>query len=69
MTGVYSIAEVIEDAITNPKKTVFCVLEEDGKSEFDKSQLKSLKAVADMVIKYDGVVLNSLEEVADFLNK
>ena len=43
MTGVYSIAEVIESCTTN-KIVIFHVIP-DG---FDKAQLKSLQAVVDM---------------------
>ena len=45
MTGVYSIAEIIDSAHTEDKDTIF-VLDPAG---FDKGQLKSLKAVGSMV--------------------
>ena len=43
MTGVYSIAEIIDDSNKRPKKTIFCILEEDGSEKFTDHQLKSLK--------------------------
>ena len=69
MTGVYSIAEVIDDSNKRPEKTVFAVLGTDGENEFDKAQLKSLAAVSKMVKANGGVTCESLQDVADFLNK
>ena len=69
MTGVYSIAEVVDDSNKRPEKTVFCVLETDGKLKFDKGQMKSLDNVAAMVSRNGGNVFKSLDEVAEFLNK
>ena len=69
MTGVFSIAEVIESAITRKDKTIFCIIPKDGDSEFDKGQLKSLNAVGNMVKKYKGIWCKSLDEVANYLNK
>lgn len=51
MLGVYSIAEVIDSAHTQNKQTILHVIP-DG---FDKSQLKSLKAVCDMVGRLGGI--------------
>lgn len=84
MTGVYSIAEVVDDSNKRPKKTIFCVLpydssdykikKENGKtikkySEFfNTSQLKSLGRVGDMVERNGGKVFGSLEQVASYLN-
>jgi len=64
MTGVYSIAEVVDDSNKRPEKTVFCIIE-DG---FDKSQKKSLKQVGEMVKENGATVCSSLKEVAKFLN-
>lgn len=49
MTGVYAIAEVVDDSNKRPEKTILVVLFDDGDDSFDKGQLKSLKAVAKMV--------------------
>lgn len=51
MKGVFSIAEVIESAMTEKKITIFHVIP-DG---FGKGQLKSLKAVCGMVQKHGGI--------------
>jgi hypothetical protein len=69
MTGVYSIAEVVDDSNKRPKKTVFCYLETDDKDTFDKGQIKSLEAVAKMVSQNGGKVFTDLESVAKHLNK
>ena len=68
MTGVYSIAEVVDDSNKRPDKTVFCVLEKDDESKFDKGQLKSLEAVSKMVKENGATVLSDLATVAKYLN-
>lgn len=66
MTGVYSIAEVVDDSNKRPDKTIFCLLKEDGDLVFDDHQLKSLKKVGVMVRENGGYFAQSLEEVVDF---
>lgn len=51
MTGVFSIAEAIESAMTLGKLCIFHVIP----AGFDDGQIKSLQAVADMVKKHGGV--------------
>lgn len=68
MTGVYSIAEVVDDSNKRPEKTVFCFLEEDGDDKFDEFQLKSLKQVKAMVEENGGKAVTSLKSVATYLN-
>lgn len=71
MTGVYSIAEVIDDSNKRPEKTIFCILEkdvDDNGKRFDKSQLKSLNEVGRMVLRNGGEFFRSLEEVAEHVN-
>lgn len=79
MTGVYSIAEVIDDSNKRPERTIFCYLKEDYSSliktstptiiRFTERQLRSLDRVGRMVEKNGGKYFHSLEEVADYLNK
>ena len=66
MTGVFSIAEAVESAMTEGVRTVFVVIP-DG---FDESQLKSLKAVCGVIIKHHNVALwdLSMREVAEYLD-
>ena len=64
MTGVFSIAEVIDDSNKRPKKTIFCHLREG----FSKEQNKSLEQVALMVKNNGGRCFNTLNDVANYLN-
>lgn len=84
MTGVYSIAEAVDDSNKRPEKTVFCILDcyvdyhtsltKDGIKvrklfrTFDAGQIKSLIKVGLMVEKNGGKFFRSLSEVANFLN-
>lgn len=68
MTGVYSIAEVVDDSNKRPEKTLFCFLGDDEDKVFEKHQLKALTQVAKMVINNGGKGFNTLEMVADYLN-
>lgn len=74
MTGVYSIAEVVDDSNKQPENTILCVLEEDVDDnfnliEFDNSQLKSLSKVVEMVNNNGGKakIINSVEEILELL--
>jgi Heterokaryon incompatibility protein (HET)/Nucleoside 2-deoxyribosyltransferase like/Leucine Rich repeats (2 copies) len=62
--GFYAIAEVVEDSIKEPKRTIFCYLEEG----FSEHQIKSLQAIAKMVKRNGIQAFTSLEEVAKYLN-
>ena len=68
MTGVYSIAEVVDDSNKKPFKTIFCFLFEDEGKRFDKGQIRSLEQVASLVSSNGAQVLKSLNEIAIFLN-
>lgn len=65
MEGVYSIAEVTDDSNKRPEKTILCVLK-DG---FTDSQIKSLKALESLVKNNGATVCDTLDEVAEHLNK
>ena len=69
MTGVYSIAEVVDDSNKRPEKTILCVLDEDNGISFSETQIKSLKQVKEMVKNNGANVFDSLEDIASFLNK
>lgn len=69
MSGVYSIAEVVDDS--NKRKshrTVFVKLRKDGDQEFTFGQWKSLTAVEEMVKNNGAKVCSSLKEAAEFCN-
>lgn len=67
MKGVFSIVEAIESTFNKNKKTIFCVLDGfDG--EFPDFQVKSLKAVGEIVERNGGNYMTSLDEVIEILN-
>ncbi len=68
MTGVYAIAELIDDSNKRPTQTLFCCLVAEGEHLFNDSQLRSLDAVARMVERNGGKVFGNLVEVAGYLN-
>lgn len=68
MTGIYSIAEVVDDSNKRPTKTVFCFLESDEDATFTKHQTKSLVQTSKMVENNGGKIFYSLENIAEFLN-
>ena len=69
MTGVYSIAEVVDDSNKRPEKTIFCFTNQNKDAgEFTKPQIKSMKAVAKMVEENGATICENLQDVANFLN-
>lgn len=64
MTGVYSIAEAVDDSNKRSEKTLFCILE-DG---FDAGQKRSLNAVAKMIEANGGKVFRDLRSIARWLH-
>ena len=68
MTGVYSIAEVVDDSNKRPERTLFCIVENDDNNEFTESQLKSLQMTKNLIRENNARVFDTLEDVADFLN-
>lgn len=77
MSGVYSIAEVVDDSNKRPEKTVLCILTEDQVENpgitstltFSEGQLKSLNKVAEMVKLNGGkaIVTDKIENVLQLL--
>jgi len=67
MTGVYSIAEAIDDSNKRPEKTIFCILEKDDGEKFDEHQLKSLGQVGKMVRENGGTFVD-IDSVVFVLN-
>lgn len=68
MTGVYSIAEVVDDSNKRPQATAFCILTEDDNNEFTEHQIKSLDMTKNMIRNNNARVFDTLEDVANFLN-
>ena len=68
MSGVYSIAEVVDDSNKKPGKTIFCFLEKDAGLTFNLGQIKSLHSVGLLIERNRGHYFGSLTEVIEFLN-
>ena len=68
MTGVYSIAELIDDCHRKGPRTIFCFLEEDEGLGFKEGPIRSLTSVGKMVARIGGLWFENLDEVANFLN-
>ena len=69
MTGVYSIAEVVDDSNKRPEKIILVLLRDDAKLSFDEGRWRSLGAVARMVINNGGQVFDDLKSAAIYMNK
>lgn len=73
MSGVFSIAEVVDDSNKKPKKTIFCVNKEPVNPPlnkvFTKGQLISLQATQNMIENNGAYVCDTLEECAELINK
>lgn len=69
ISGVYSIAEVIDDSNKRPEKTIFCFTAECSSQLFTYTQERSLQQVGKMVTDNGGVFLISLADVIQYLNK
>jgi len=68
ISSFYSIAEAIDDSNKRPKKTIFCFLLDDAGQKFSDFQIKSMKAIGKMVKENGGQWLNSIDEIAVYLN-
>jgi hypothetical protein len=68
MTGVYSIAEAVDDSNKRPRKTIFCYLLKDEDKKFSAAQIKSLEQTGKMIKKNGAQFLKSLKEVSDYIN-
>ena len=74
MTGVYSIAEAVDDSNKQPENTIFCVMEDDVDNNFNlikfsNSQLKSLSKVVEMVNNNGGKakIINSVNDILELV--
>ena len=68
MTGVYAIAEVVDDSNKRPEKTILCILDEDQNRKWLDSEKKSLEAVMKLVESNGVKTFTNLKEVSRFLN-
>ena len=68
MTGVYSIAEVVDDSNKQPEKTVFCYLPSDEDQAFSEAQITSLEQTGKMIAKNGAQFFTTFAEITDYLN-
>ena len=66
--GFYSFVEVTDDSNKRPESTVLCILKEANGKAFEGHMLKCVIKTARLVAKNGVVVLESLEDLAAFLN-
>jgi len=69
MTGVYSIAEVVDDSNKRPEKTVLVLLYKDEEAEFTVGQWKSLMAVGYMVGMNGAQVFMYIKDAVEWMAK
>lgn len=68
MSGVYSIAEVIDDSNKRPDRTILTLLRADDGEEFSEPQWKSLMAVSQMANRNGVSAFFDIEETALYIN-
>jgi len=68
MTGVYSIAEVVDDSNKRPCNTIFAILKSDSGKTFLDFQIKSLSSVVKMVISNGAYYTDNLKDIVTYIN-
>lgn len=68
MTGVYSIAELVDDSHKRPERTVFVRLRCDDYYHFTDGQWESLLSVATLIERNGSRAFDSLESAAFYIN-
>ena len=68
ISGVYSIAEVVDDSNKRPEKTLFLNLYDENKENFNIQMAHSLNAVENLLRSNGVKVFNTIKGVAEFLN-
>lgn len=68
MTGLFSIAELVDRVIKFPDTTVFTFLKEDEDSVFDDDQWKSIVEVIKLCQKNGGRYFSTLDDMVQWLN-
>lgn len=68
MTGVFTVAEVVDDSNKIPEKTVLCLLRNYGGKEFDEGQWRSLMNVSRMVLSNGAKSCFDLDTLASIVN-
>jgi Nucleoside 2-deoxyribosyltransferase like len=68
MTGVYAIAEVVDDSNKRPGKTIFCYLSSDDGQTFSAAQIKSLDQTGKMIQENGGQFFKTFTEISNYVN-
>lgn len=68
MTGVYAVAEVVDDSNKRPAQTLMVLEKSDKGMEFTPAQWDSMLAVERLVNSNDAYAFDSLYSVVNFLN-
>ena len=66
--GFYSYVEVTDDSNKRPEKTVLCILPEANGKVFSKHEAKCALKTAKLVHNNGATVVESLEQVANYVN-
>ena len=69
MSGVYSIAEAVDDSNKHPQKTLFCILKDDQGQSFAEFQQRSLRGVERMISSNGARIFDGLDGLRDWLNQ
>lgn len=64
MTGVFSIAEMTEAAITRPDSTYIIILATDGSNSWTEGQARSLRACIELANRYGAHTYTNLKDCA-----
>lgn len=68
ISGVYSIAEVVDDSNKRPDKTIFLNLFKDYQDGYTTRMAHSLRAVENLLRENGVMVFSSIEACAEYLN-
>lgn len=66
--GFSSIASAVDYSNKVPKKVIFCILKEYENEKFEGHQLESINYVEDIIKNNGGLILENLDQIAEFLN-
>jgi hypothetical protein len=69
MTGVYSVAECVDDSNKKPDTTILVIIYSDYGKQFSASQIASLEQLSRMVQNNGSHVFTTLSDAAAFLNQ
>ena len=68
MTGVFSIAEIVDDSNKFPNKTLCLSIENDGGEIYTAAQYKSITSVFKLIEKNGVTVFRDMTSLVEFMN-